>query len=139
MKNLKCRAKLLQISFSTLALFALNACKEEPKNMEIKEEKSEIQKENVDEKLLIGSWKDTSPSALHFSMFADGTAQSDNMKTLLYKKWSVKDDKIIFIVESIGNKSNSIDTITQTIEKLTNEELILVDGNIREAFTKAKK
>jgi len=72
-------------------------------------------------------------------MFADGTAQSDNMKTLLYKKWSVKDDKIIFIVESIGNKSNSIDTITQTIEKLTNEELILVDGNIREAFTKAKK
>ena len=60
------------------------------------------------------------------------------METLLYKSWSVKDNKITFIVESIGNKTTSTDTIVQTIEKLTNDELLLVDGDIREAYKKAK-
>ena len=76
--------------------------------------------------------------ALHFTLFEDGTAKSDNMETLLYKSWSVKDNKITFIVESIGNKTTSTDTIVQTIEKLTNDELLLVDGDIREAYKKAK-
>ena len=41
-------------------------------------------------------------------------------------------------MESIDNKSTSTDTIVQTIEKLTNDELLLVDGDIREAYKKAK-
>ena len=139
MKNLNIKSNLLKISFLSLAFLALNACKEDPKNIETPEEETETVQPSVDENLLIGSWKDTSPSALHFTMFEDGTAKSDNMKTLLYKNWSVQGNKITFIVESVGNKSTSTDTIVQTIEKLTNDELIFVDGNIREAFIKAKK
>ncbi|MFD2909698.1 lipocalin family protein [Flavobacterium ardleyense] len=138
MKDLNIKSKLIRISFLTLAIFALNSCKDEPKNIEIEEETVEVQKPLTSEALLVGSWKDTSPSALHFSIFEDGTAKSDNMKTLLYKSWSVKDNKITFIVESIGNKTTTTDTIVQTIEKLTNNELILVDGDIREAYKKAK-
>lgn len=138
MKNLNIKSKLFKISFLTLAIFTLNSCKEDPKNIEIEEETVEIEKLVAAEQLLVGSWKDTSPSALHFTLFEDGTAKSDNMETLLYKSWSVKDNKITFIVESIGNKTTSIDTIVQTIEKLTDDELLLVDGDIREAFKKAK-
>lgn len=39
----------------------------------------------IQEEFLIGSWEDSSPSALHFTLFEDGTARSDNMQTLLYK------------------------------------------------------
>ena len=138
MKNSNIKSYFFKITFLTFALFALNSCKEEPKNIEIEEETVEVQKPLTSEELLVGSWKDTSPSALHFSIFEDGTAKSDNMKTLLYKSWSVKDNKITFIVESIGNKTTTTDTIVQTIEKLTNDELILVDGDIREAYKKAK-
>ena len=138
MKNLNIKSKLLQISFLTLALLVLNACKDEPKSIEIDEETVELEKPTAAEQLLVGSWKDTSPTPLHFTLFEDGTAKSDNMETLLYKSWSVKDNKITFIVESIGNKTTSTDTIVQTIEKLTNDELLLVDGDIREAYKKAK-
>ncbi len=34
----------------------------------------------IDETLLIGSWLDSSESVLHFSIFQDGTAHSDNME-----------------------------------------------------------
>ena len=139
MKNLNIKSKLFKISFLTLAILALNSCKEDPKNIEIEEESVEVEKPVAAEQLLVGSWKDTSPSALHFTLFEDGTAKSDNMETLLYKSWSVKDNKITFIVESIGNKTTSIDTIVQTIENLTNDDLLLVDGDIREAYKKAKQ
>jgi hypothetical protein len=138
MINLNIKSKLLKITFLSFTILILNACKDDAKNIEIDEETVQVEKPVAAEQLLVGSWKDTSPSALHFSLFEDGTAKSDNMKTLLYKSWSVKDNKITFIVESIGNKTNTTDTIVQTIEKLTNDELVLVDGDIREAYKKAK-
>lgn len=138
MKNQNIKSKLLKITFLSFTILILNACKDDAKNIEIDEETVQIEKPVAAEQLLVGSWKDTSPSALHFSLFEDGTAKSDNMKTLLYKLWSVKDNKITFIVESIGNKTTTTDTIVQTIEKLTNDELVLVDGDIREAYKKAK-
>ncbi len=75
MKNLNIKSKLLQISFLTLALLVLNACKDEPKSIEIDEETVELEKPTAAEQLLVGSWKDTSPSALHFTLFEDGTAK----------------------------------------------------------------
>jgi len=45
---------------------------------------SKIEKSAVtDTSSLIGSWEDQSEKALHFTLNADGTAQSDNMATLL--------------------------------------------------------
>lgn len=138
MKNQNIKSKLLKIAIFSFTILILNACKDDAKNIEIDEETVQVEKPVAAEQLLVGSWKDTSPSALHFSIFEDGTAKSDNMKTLLYKSWSVKDNKITFIVESIGNKTTTTDTIVQTIEKLTTDELVLVDGDIREAYKKAK-
>lgn len=79
----------------------------------------------INQKLLVGSWIDLSPAKLHFSMFENGLAQSDNMKTLLYKNWKVEGKNIIFTIESIGNGSSSIDQETFTIQKLTKDSLIL--------------
>ncbi|WP_084668426.1 lipocalin family protein [Arenibacter nanhaiticus] len=64
---------------------------------------SEIQNEDnqsstVDKELLVGSWKDSSEFALHFTLFKDGSASSDNMKTLLHRTWEVQENKITFTV-----------------------------------------
>lgn len=75
--------------------------------------------------LLAGSWKDTSKSALHFTLFKDGTARSDNMKTLLYKNWEVNENEITFTTESIGNKISFTTNETYTIIKITETRLIL--------------
>ena len=81
-----------------------------------------------DTKLLIGSWKDNSDAALDFTLFEDGSARSDNMKTLLYKNWQIKGDQITFTIESIGNATSSTDNLTYLIENLSDKELILNDG-----------
>ena len=75
--------------------------------------------------MLIGSWKDQSPSLLHFSLYADGTAQSDNMETLLYQKWEVKNNQLYLTAESIENGNSFIDTVVYDIQKLDENQLIL--------------
>ncbi len=75
--------------------------------------------------LLAGSWKDTSESALHFTLFKDGTARSDNMKTLLYKNWKVNGNEVTFTTESIGNKISFTTNETYTILKITESRLVL--------------
>ncbi|GAA4441464.1 hypothetical protein GCM10023091_26770 [Ravibacter arvi] len=82
----------------------------------------------TDQHLLIGSWLDLSQAALHFSMFEDGTARSDNMKTLLYKKWRVAGDTLILTAESIGNGTSSTGDEVFHIEELTPSKLVLKQG-----------
>lgn len=79
---------------------------------------------------IIGSWEDQSDAALHFTLFKDGTAQSDNMKTLLYKEWKVEDDQLFLVFESIGNKISSIDTVAYEIQQLNKEQMILKKDSI---------
>ncbi len=64
---------------------------------------------------LVGSWEDQSASALHFSLYSDGTAQSDNMATLLYQQWYVEGDELFLVAKSIGNSQTFIDTTAYTI------------------------
>ncbi len=59
-----------------------------------------------------------SEAALNFTLLADDTAKSDNMKTLLYKKWRVAGNNIIFTIESIGNHTSSTDDEVYEIIKL---------------------
>ena len=92
---------------------------------------SKIEKSAVtDTSTLIGSWEDQSEKALHFTLNGDGTAQSDNMATLLYQQWSVKDNQLFLVAKSVGNKQTHIDTIVYSIQKLNDSELIIKQGDL---------
>lgn len=94
---------------------------------------------SINEKYLIGSWEDTSPAALHFTLSANGTAKSDNMKTLLYEKWYVKNDSHYLVAKSIGNKTSSIDTTAYEIENLDENRMKLKDNNRILDYTKTQQ
>ncbi len=87
---------------------------------------------------MIGSWLDSSKAALHFSMFEDGTARSDNMSTLLYEKWRLEGNKLILTAKSIGNKNSSVDDEVYEIKKLTDKKMILKNGDYSLEFIKKK-
>ncbi|SIQ07284.1 lipocalin-like domain-containing protein [Maribacter ulvicola] len=123
--------------FLLIALIALSACKE-AKNS-IQKEKVEKPVTLINEKLLIGSWLDQSESKLHFSLFKDGTASSDNMATLLYKKWKLDGTKLILTAKSIGNGNSSTDDETYQIKTLTEEKMVLQNGNYLLEFVKKKQ
>jgi len=101
---------------------------------------SKIEKSAVtDTSSLIGSWEDQSEKALHFTLNADGTAQSDNMATLLYQQWNVKDNQLFLVAKSVGNKQTYIDTIVYSIQKLNDSELILKRGDLIVEYKKVSK
>ena len=101
---------------------------------------SKIEKSAVtDTSSLIGSWEDQSGKALHFTLHADGTAQSDNMATLLYQQWSVKDNQLFLVAKSVGNKQTYIDTIVYSIQKLNDSELIIKRGDLILEYKKVNK
>ena len=101
---------------------------------------SKIEKSAVtDTSSLIGSWEDQSEKALHFTLNADGTAQSDNMATLLYQQWSVKDNQLFLVAKSVGNKQTYIDTIVYSIQKLNDSELIIKRGDLIVEYKKVSK
>ena len=101
---------------------------------------SKIEKSAVtDTSSLIGSWEDQSEKALHFTLNADGTAESDNMATLLYQQWSVKDKQLFLVAKSIGTKQTSIDTIVYSIQKLNDSELIIKREDLILEYKKVNK
>ncbi|WP_299396823.1 lipocalin family protein [uncultured Gelidibacter sp.] len=136
MKNLATKSKIIPITLLMLGLLLLGACKNDTKTTMDNEVNSKNEKSIVENELLVGSWIDASDAALHFTLFDNGTARSDNMKTLLYKNWEVKGDQITFIVESIGNGTSSMDTLTYNIETLTKNKLILKKDNYLSEYTK---
>ena len=69
-------------------------------------------------------------------MKSDGSAESINMATLLYKKWWEEDRKLILIMESVGNGSSSIDTMRFDIVKNTATELELKMGDYTDKYTR---
>ena len=101
---------------------------------------SKIEKSAVtDTSSLIGSWENQSEKALHFTLNADGTAQSDNMATLLYQQWNVKDNQLFLVAKSVGNKQTYIDTIVYSIQKLNDSELIIKRGDLIVEYKKVSK
>jgi hypothetical protein len=69
-------------------------------------------------------------------MKSDGSAESINMATLLYKKWWQEDGKLILIMESVGNGTSSIDTMRFDIVKNTATELELKMGEYVDKYKK---
>src|SRR6188508_447346 len=101
---------------------------------------SKIEKSAVtDTSALIGSWEDQSEKALHFTLNADGTAQSDNMAALLYQQWSVKDNQLSLVAKSVGNRQTSIDTIVYSIQKLNDSELVIKREDLILDYKKVSK
>ena len=119
-------SKLLLIGLITLV-----ACKQSTNTDEKSSKKEHVEKfaSAINEKQLIGSWLDQSESKLHFSLLQDGTARSDNMATLLYQKWRLDGTKLILTVKSIGNGNSSINEETYEIKTLTEEKMIIQNGD----------
>ncbi len=90
----------------------------------------------IKEKQLIGSWLDTSESKLHFTLFNDGTARSDNMETLLYRKWRLEGNNLILTEESIGNGNTSVGDYKYEIVLLNDKALSLKRGKLIKRYVK---
>lgn len=112
--------KIFTIALISGTLFT--SCNNDPKKSK---DNLEEQKSTIDIKLLVGSWEDQSESALNFSLLSDGTAQSDNMETLVYKQWNVKNNQLYLVAESIGNRTSSIDTMVYDIQQLDENQMVL--------------
>ncbi len=93
----------------------------------------------INEELLIGSWLDTSESKLHFTLFADSTARSDNMETLLYRKWRLQGKSLILTEESIGNGTTSVGDYEYEIVSLNDKTLSLKNGKFTKQYVKKDK
>jgi len=119
----------------------LISCKSTKKKSDegVTDQKKTEQKSTIDTSYLIGSWEEQSEKALHFTLYADGTAQSDNMATLLYQQWSLKDNQLFIVAKSVGNKQTYIDTIVYSIQKLNDSELIIKRGNLILEYKKVNK
>lgn len=127
--------KIILVAFLASGILLFNSCKEGSKTVIDKSGNESIELKTNNEKmasfdknLLVGSWEDTSESALHFSLFADGTARSDNMKTLLYQSWRLENNKLVLTAKSIGNDTSSIDDEVYSVEELTENKMILKRG-----------
>lgn len=122
-----------------IALLALGGCKEaKDKNINSKEETIVKSKDTINENFLLGSWLDQSESKLHFSILENGIARSDNMTTLLYEKWKLEGTNLILTAKSIGNGSSSIENEVYEINLLTEDRMILKNGDYSLEFLKKK-
>ena len=90
--------------------------------------------------LFVGSWVQPNPinerEVQGFILKEDGTAESINMATLIYKNWWTKEGKLFIVAESLGNGTSSIDTIQYDIMKNTETELELKQGDYTDKYTK---
>lgn len=130
------KATAIPLTFLLAGSILIGSCNNEESTETSSITAQETGRAAADDHLLVGSWKDTSQAALHFTLFKDGTARSDNMETLLYKTWSVNGKQVTFTIESVGNGTSSTDTIIYTIEKLSADELILRRGTELSRYTR---
>jgi hypothetical protein len=103
------------------------------------EPKETASKSTINKNFLIGSWQDQSRAALDFTLFADGTAKSDNMQSLLYQRWRVQESRLYLTVKSVGNGTSSTRTDVYDIQKLTERQMILKRGKLVSTYKKINK
>ena len=81
-----------------------------------------------------GSWVEPVPGMpgmqQGFVLDRDGSASSINMATLKYEAWKKVGNRLLLSGTSIGNHQNISFTDTLTIEKLTQDSLILKRGEL---------
>ena len=116
------------ISITGLFAFLFTACQQAGKQHAVSNEANTHIME-IKNELLIGSWGEPNPinekQIQGVRINADGSAESVNMATLVYKSWWLENDSLVLVAESIGNGTSSIDTTHFEILKLTGDELEL--------------
>jgi hypothetical protein len=125
--------KNIFLTFSLGAVLLLSSChNNQPPNKN--------SKLNIDPKLFVGSWVQPNPindkEVQGFNLKEDGSAQSINMETLKVQKWVYNSNKLVLIVESIGNGVSGIDTIVYEVLKINNKELDLKGWGLIDKYTK---
>ena len=128
------------LTFAILAGLTIVSCNKTTKEAEPTPETTVTETAKDTTNLLVGSWVQPNPindkEVQGFLINSDGTAESINMATLLYKKWWQEDGKLILIMESVGNGSSSIDTLKYDIVKNTTTELELKMGDYTDKYTR---
>jgi len=84
---------------------------------------------------LIGSWLDTSPTPLHFTLNTDGSAETYNTQTTSQQKWFVQSDSIVFVKTLDTNKGTEEKTKFK-IKKITTDSLVLESNKRAYVFIK---
>jgi hypothetical protein len=127
------------ITIAMLTAFLATSCKETAKK-ETTTDKNPKSKTATETNPLIGSWVEPNPvnekEVQGFTIHGDGTAASVNMATLVYKKWWKESEKLVLVMESIGNGSSSIDTVKYEIVTLNDTELALKNGTYTSRYKK---
>ena len=81
--------------------------------------------------LMYGTWLQPNPinekEVQGFKLNKDGSAESINMATLIYRNWWINDQHLYLVRESKGNKQTITDTIVFPVLHVTDQELILKD------------
>lgn len=67
-----------------------------------------------------------------------GIASSVNMKTLIYKSWTLRNGKLTLAGTSIGNRQAIPFTQTYKVTKLTQDALVLKQGSETHAYRRAR-
>lgn len=120
------------LAIATGLTLMISSCQNSPTKTEEQPKLTSETKPVNDSTFLMGSWVQPIPGSEKevqgFTLKNDGSAQSINMATMLYKNWRYEPGKLTLVSESIGNKTSSIDTITYQILKMTDKELELKEG-----------
>lgn len=95
-------------------------------------------KSNIERSQFVGSWVQPNPindkEIQGYVFNSDGTAQSINMATLNCRKWWIESDKLVLVLESIGNRVSGIDTIRYDVLLITEKELKLRNGDYTDEY-----
>ncbi len=83
---------------------------------------------------VIGSWVEPVPGRPELVqgivLYADGSARSINMATLLYQSWRISGDNLVLRVRSIGNHTSSEDDETYLFSLPDKDTLLLRSGEL---------
>jgi hypothetical protein len=90
--------------------------------------KTPINKTQINKKLLISSWIDTSNFMLDFTILPNGIARSDNIGIFFYKKWRVNGRKITFSIERFKKEKSYIKEESWEILQLDDKNLVMKRG-----------
>lgn len=92
---------------------------------------------------LEGAWLEPVPGMpgkmQGFELQKDGRAASLNMATLQYESWEKDGDTLILRGKSLGNHQTISFTEALKIEKLTNETLIVKDGDTAKTYRRSSR
>ncbi len=90
-----------------------------------------------------GVWLEPVPGQFQkeqgFELFADGTAKSVNMATLIYQGWKVDGGKLVLWGKSVGNGGTHSFDETWDVVTVSDKKLVLQRGKFFKTYRKTRK